>query len=184
MSHIITVAWLIIALFGSVVSVDAAGENSLLHEWGQHSDEELYEGAITVKAPDGTQKVAMLLGGPLGKESVSGVEVGLYVLQADNPARLKPGAKGPTHIFNVTFMDEGSNQLIKEASGAVIIESANGESQRVPIGLVASHYQVSVRLEERGKYQISVAFVAQGHRGRTQGMTYDYIGKLDSPNAR
>ena len=77
----------------------AAGESDI-HEWGRHADEKLHEGAIVLEAQDGTRKVAEVLGGQLGKETVEGVNVGLFVLQASNPERLKTGAKGqPFKLF-------------------------------------------------------------------------------------
>ena len=165
-----------------VSCVAVSTEDVPLHDWGKHSDDELYEGAITIEATDGTRKVAKVLGGPLGKETVDGIEVGLFVLQASNPERLKPGAKGPTHIFNVTFMEEGGSQLIKEALGAVIIERSGVEPQRVTFRPVGSHHQAFARLEEKGEYQISVDFVTGGHKGQTQTKPFKYTGKLMFPS--
>ena len=173
--------WLLLTMLASVSFAVAAAEDTPLHEWGKHSDEALYEGAITIEAQDGTRKVAKVLGGPLGKETIDGIEVGLFVLQASNPERLKPGAKGPTHIFNVTFMEEGGSQLIKEALGAVIIEKPGTEPQRVSFRPSGSHYQAFARLEKQGEYQISVEFVTGGHKGQTQAKPFDYTGKLMFP---
>jgi hypothetical protein len=169
------------AVLTGISSVLTAAEDVPLDEWGEHSKEELYEGAITIEADDGTRKVAKVLGGPLGKEVVDGIEVGLFVLQASNPERLKPGAKGPTHIFNVTFMEEGGSQLITEALGAVIVEREGLETQRVPFKLNGSHYQASTRLEEKGEYRISVDFVTGSHKEKTKTMPFDYTGKLMFP---
>lgn len=169
---------LVMALVTAVSSFSIAAKDVPLHEWGEHSDEKLYEGAITVEADDGTRKVAKVLGGPLGKETVDGIEVGLFVLQASNPERLKPGASGPTHIFNVTLMEEGGSQLITEALGAVVIERPGTEPQRSAFQLAGSHHQASTRLEEKGEYQISVEFVTGGHKGKTQAMPFDYTGKF------
>lgn len=166
------------ALLTSVPCALTAAEDVPLHEWGNHSKEELYEGAITIEADDGTRKVAKVLGGPLGKEVVDGIEVGLFVLQASNPERLKPGAEGPTHVFNVTFMDEGGSQLITEALGAVIIERPGAETQRRSFRLTGSHHQAQARLEEKGEYQISVEFVTGSHKGKTQARPFDYTGKF------
>ena len=175
-------AWLALLMLANVSSTAAlAGDNTPLHDWGKHSDEELYEGAITIDSADGTRKVARVLGGPLGKEIVDGIEVGLFVLQASNPERLKPGSKGPTHIFNVTFLEEGGKQLITEALGAVIVERSGFETQCVPLQRSGSHHQASARLEEKGEYQVSVEFVTGSHDGRTQAKPFDYTGKFMFP---
>jgi hypothetical protein len=172
--------WSLLALIAGASWV-AAAEDAPLHEWGKHSDEDLYEGAISIDASDGTRKVAKVLGGPLGKETVDGIEVGLFVLQASNPERLKPGATGPTHIFNVTFMEEGGSQLIKEALGAVIVEKPGTEPQRVTFRPVGSHHQAFVRLEDKGEYQVSVDFVTGGHKGQTEAKPFNYTGKFMFP---
>lgn len=175
------IPWLLWAILTNVSFPAAAAEDASLQDWGKHSDEALSEGDITIEAQDGTRKVAKVLGGPLGKETVDGIEVGLFVLQASNPERLKAGAKGPTHIFNVTFMEEGGNQLIKEALGAVIIEKPGVEPQRVTFKPSGSHHQAYARLEEKGEYQIHVEFVTGGHKGQTQAKPFDYTGKFMFP---
>lgn len=173
--------WLVLVILANVSYLAAAAEKKSLHEWGEHSDEELYEGAITIETEGGIRKVAKVLGGPLGKETVDGIEVGLFVLQASNPERLKPGATGPTHIFNVTFMEQGSNQLITDALGVVIIEKSGLEPQRVSFQLSGSHHEAYARLEEKGEYQISVEFVTPGHKGQIQARPFDYTGKFMFP---
>ena len=169
------------AVLTGISSVLTAAEDVPLHEWGEHSKEELYEGAMTIEAADGTRKVMKTLGGPLGKETVDGIEVGLFVLQASNPERLKPGAEGPTHIFNVTFMDEGGSKLITEALGAVIVERSGTETQRKSFRLTGKHHQAQVRLEEKGEYQVSVEFVTGSHKGKTQSMLFNYTGEFMFP---
>ena len=178
--HMLT-AWLLSMLLSNAAYAVAAAEDTPVHEWGKHGDEKLSEGDILIEAQDGTRKVAKVLGGPLGKETVDGIEVGLFVLQASNPERLKPGAKGPTHIFNVTFMEEGQSQLITEALGAVIIEKPGTEPQRVSFRPSGSHHQAFARLEDKGEYQISVEFVTGGHKGQTQAKPFDYTGKFMFP---
>ena len=170
------------AVLTGISSALTAAEDVPLDEWGKHSKEDLYEGAITIEADDGTRKVAKVLGGPLGKETVDGIEVGLFVLQASNPERLKPGAEGPTHIFNVTFMEEGGSKLITEALGAVIIEREGTETQSKSFKLTGSHHQASARLEEKGEYQISVEFVTGSHKGKTQSRLFNYTGEFMFPN--
>ena len=139
-----------------------------------------YEGAITVTgtADDGTivEEVAAVVGGKLTLETVDGIEVGLYVLQAESWERLKPGGKGPTHLFNVTFMLEGTTDLIEHALGAVVIEG-QGVQQSNAIKPFKSHHQVAVRLEQPGEYKISVDFLVNDRKGTTQPATFKYIRK-------
>ncbi|UCB54187.1 MAG: hypothetical protein JSW45_09535 [Thiotrichales bacterium] len=172
---------LLFALLTGMAGVLPAAEDVPLHEWGDHKKEELYEGAITIEAADGSRKVMKTLGGPLGKEVVDGIEVGLFVLQASNPERLKPGAEGPTHIFNVTFMDEGGSKLITDALGAVIIDRTGAETQRKSFRLTGKHHQAQVRLEGKGEYQVSVEFVTGSHKGKTQSMLFNYTGEFMFP---
>ena len=169
---------LVFAVLTVISSAAAAAEDVPLDEWGKHSDEQLYDGAITIEAPDGTRKVMKTLGGPLGKEVIDGIEVGLFVLQASNPERLKPGAEGPTHIFNVTFMEEGGSKLITEALGAVVVERDGTETQSRSFQLTGKHHQAQVRLEEKGKYKISVEFITGSHKGKTQARLFDYTGEF------
>jgi hypothetical protein len=166
-------------LVSAPFAVATAEEDVPLHKWGDHDVGELYQGAITIEdQKEGVRKVAMALGAQLGKESVDGIEVGLFVLQASNPEQLKPGATGPTHLFNVTLLDKEAGALIKEALGSVIIEREGMEPQRQPLKPVVSHHQASARLNERGEYQVSVEFVAEGRKGHTGSMPFSYTGKL------
>ena len=168
-------------LFVVSAQVNASEGGTGIHDWGKHPDEVVKKGDITLEAQDGVRKVAKVLGGPLGKETVDGIEVGLFVLQASNPERLKPGAKGPTHIFNVTFMADTGGRLITDALGAVIIEREGMEPQRVQIKRSGSHHEAYTRLDEKGEYQVRVEFVTGNHKGQTQAMLFDYTGKFMFP---
>lgn len=174
-------ACLIIALCSQTIAVAEAAQEASKYEWGQHDKSTLSKGDITIEAADGTRKVAKVLGGPLGKETVDGIEVGLFVLQASNPERLKPGAMGPTHIFNVTLMEAGGSELITEALGAVIVEREGIDPQRVQFKRSGSHHEAYTRLDEKGEYQIRVEFVTGSHKGQTQTMLFDYTGKFMFP---
>jgi len=154
------------------------GEGPSRHEWGKHGDSAMNEGDIVLESTDGTRKVAMLLGAPLGNETVDGVDVGLFVLQASNPERLKAGAKGPTHLFNVTFKAGDGSRLIKEAMGTVVIEGP-GENQRVVMRSRESHHEAFARLEEEGEYRISVEFLAADKKGQTE--SYPFVYKRNAP---
>ena len=178
--HAFTVG-LTLAVLTCMPGMSTAADDVPLDQWGKHSDEQLYEGAITIEADDGTRKVAKVLGAPLGNETIDGIEIRLFVLQASNPERHKPGSTGPTHIFNVTFMEEGGSQLITEALGAVTIEKSGLEPQQVPFKRSGSHYQSFARLEEKGLYQISVEFVSGAHKGKSQAKQFNYTGKFMFP---
>ena len=154
----------------------AIAEEADVHEWGQHSDEDLHEGAIVIEAQDGTRKLARVLGGQLGKETVDGVDVGLFVLQASNPERLKSGAKGPTHIFNVAFVDQDGGRMLADVTGTVVIVGA-ATQQRVAIRPFKSHYQVRTRLEQPGDYQLHVEFAAGDRAGTTRPVLFTYRRK-------
>ena len=163
-------------LTGYLFAGTVAAESDSRYQWGEHSDEKIMPGDIVMKSDDGTRKVAKVLGAPLGKEVIDGVEVGLYILQAANPARLQPGAKGPTHLFNVSMKPEDGGRLIKQAMGAVVIEG-NGEVQRASFKPIHSHFQAEARLEEIGEYQISVEYVIEGGEGKTAGYPFNYNRK-------
>lgn len=166
---------LVVALLGAIGSTDAADE-ATRYEWGQHGDEQIMEGDIVLESSDGTRKVARLLGGPLGNETIDGIGVGLYVLQATNPERLEPGSTGPTHLFNVSFKADDGGRLITDALGAVVVEGP-GEPQRVAFRPQASHHQAQVRLDQEGEYRIRVEFVIEGRRGETQSFPFLYQRK-------
>jgi hypothetical protein len=137
-----------------------------------HAGHQMHEGAITFS--DGTQEYkANVLGGNIGKQTVAGVDVGLFVLQAESPERLKPGAAGPTHLFNVTLVLAGEAELLKEASGAVVV-TGKGEPQRVALSPFKSHHQAPVRLDEPGEYTLMVEFSAAGKTGKTDPMSFAY----------
>jgi len=155
-----------------------AGDEPSRHEWGKHGDEALIEGDIVLESTDGTRKVAMLLGAPLGNETVEGIDVGLFVLQASNPERLKAGAEGPTHLFNVTFKAGDGSRLIKEALCTVVVEGA-GESQRVVMRSRESHHEAFARLEEEGEYRIRVEFLTADRKGETG--SYPFVYKRNAP---
>ncbi len=124
-------------------------------------------------------KLTTMLGGCIGRETVNGISVGLFVLQASNPERLKPGASGPTHIFNVAFVDENDARIVEDASGTVVIAGA-GFQQRVDLRPNASHYQVRTRLEQTGDYHLHVEFAAAGRAGSTQPFVFTYNRKTSA----
>ena len=176
MIHKPLIGLLILIMFCGLSWSNAGAGEPDVHEWGQHADETLHEGAIVIEAQDGTRKVAEVLGGQLGKETVEGVNVSLFVLQATNPERLKPGAKGPTHIFNVAFVEEDGSRILADATGTVVIAGA-GSRQRVALRPFRSHYQVQARLEQPGDYHLHVEFAVAGRAGATKPVLFTYKRK-------
>ncbi len=176
MIHKLRIVVLVLIMFYGLSWSNAGAGEPDVREWGQHADEKLHEGAIVIEAQDGTRKVAEVLGGQLGKETVDGIDVGLFVLQATNPERLKPGAKGPTHIFNVAFVEEDGDRLLADATGTVVIAGA-GSRQRVALQTFRSHYQAQVRLEQPGNYHLHVEFTAAGRSGTTSPVLFTYKRK-------
>jgi len=132
----------------------------------------LHEGAMEVTG-QGTRTVATVVGGVVGTETVDGIDVGLYVLQAESVKRLAAGAKGPTHMFNVTLVDHPSGEMIHDATGTVTVTGAGGEQQAL-LKPVASHQRAVVRLDEEGEFQVRVSFATAGHHGTTRDFPFHY----------
>jgi hypothetical protein len=135
----------------------------------------LHEGAITITG-EGIAETMKVLGGELGRKTVIGVDVGLFVLQAESPERLRPGARGPTHVFNLTFLDADKGGSVKEIQGTLIVDGP-GEPRRVPFRPYEAHHQAVARLEEEGEYKISVEFVAGDRKGLTPSFPFHYHRK-------
>lgn len=157
---------------------DAAAEQATSrYEWGKHTDEHIMKGDLVVEAQDGTRKVAKVLGLPLGSEVIDGVEVGLYILQATNPARLAPGAIGPTHLINVSFVPADGGRMISQVMGAVVVEGDKGQVMRWPLHPDFSHQQAEGRLEDIGEYRFSVEYVLADGKGKTAAYPFLYERK-------
>ena len=144
--------------------------------------EHIHPGAISVTDGAGNEYKATVLGGPLGTVSANGVSVNFFVLQATSQQRLKPGGRGPTHIFNMTFVDLSQEEMLSEVLGVAVIEGG-GQSQRVNIRPFQSHYQAVARLEKHDVYRIRAEFLAAGKSGITDPVIYTYKPKPGaSPN--
>jgi hypothetical protein len=78
-------------------------------------------------------------------------------------------------------MDTGGSKLIREALGAVIIARPGTETQRIPLKPSGAHHMAYARLDEKGKYEISVDFTTGGHKGLTEASTFNYTGKFMFP---
>ncbi|RMF84354.1 MAG: hypothetical protein D6739_06020, partial [Nitrospirae bacterium] len=135
----------------------------------------LHEGAIEVVG-EGSRAVATVLGGRLGSETVAGVEVGLYVLQAESPERLAPGGRGPTHMFNVTLVDAATGRLLRDATGTVTVRGPGG-TREATLRPAGSHHRSLVRLEQEGEYRIQVAFTSGERSGTTRPFPFHYRRK-------
>jgi hypothetical protein len=128
----------------------------------------------TGKTPEGGTVTVpwKLLGGAVGNQTVNGVRVELFVLEAQDMDKIKPGA--PNHAFTVTLKDDKSGEFIKH--GAVWIHVAAGA---VPAHRTAMNspsegiFRGGVSLPQPGAYRLTVAFNAAGRKGRTD-FAYEY----------
>lgn len=146
------------------------------HGEGQEGEHRMHEGAITFSGQGQTFKTTVL-GGLVGFDSVDQVKVGVYVLQAESPERLRPTGSGPTHLFNLTFMDETTEELIREASGAVTVTGTDGRRRREEFGGFESHFQAQLRLDQPGDYLVQVDFETERGSGATRSLPFDYRWK-------
>jgi hypothetical protein len=163
------------AFVAVVLSLSLAGPVVAGEERDEPQAQHLHEGAISITG-EGLSETMTVLGGQLGRETVNGMNVGLFVLQAESPERLEPGAKGPTHVFNVTFLEVGKPGFVAEVRGALIIEGA-GEPRKVDFRPYESHYQAATRLEQEGDYRIRVEFRTDGTEGQTAAFPFRYQTK-------
>lgn len=150
----------------------STGHEGHVRASGNHAHH-MHEGAISFKGSDGRVHSATVLGGKLGQDTADGTVVGIHVLQAESPERLKPAGRGPTHLFNLTFVEEGESKLLEEVLGALLV-TGEGEPQRVAFRRHASHFQAAVRLPAPGDYQLRVVFVVQGHSSTTKPVPFRY----------
>lgn len=147
-----------------------------------------HEGGALTYTGSGETRSASVLGARLGGRDVQGVQTDVYVLQATSPERLGPDGKGPTHLFNVRFVDAAANALLGDVKGAVtVVPASGGEALRVPFVPFAKHFQSAVRLEEPGEYTIGVEFEAGTTKGAVSGIPFVYRRKeaasADDPHA-
>ena len=155
----------------------AMGQSSEHENHGGDDDKHMkHQGAITYTG-DGMERSTTVLGGTLGTQSVADVEVGLFVLQASSPERLKEGGEGPTHMFNVTFTDETTQELLEQAQGTITVTGSNGSQQSGEIQPFRKHFQAGFRLERPGDYLIKVAFSSGERKGSTESFPFTYIQK-------
>jgi hypothetical protein len=122
----------------------------------------------TSTSSEGTVTVPWtMLGGVVGNRTINGMDVGLYVLLAQEPDKLKPG--DPNHAFTVTLKDAKSSALLKQ--GEVSIAVAGGGTPVKPAPMSAQSagvFRLGVRLPQPGQYRIKVAFKAEGRSGQAE----------------
>ncbi len=131
---------------------------------------------------------AGVLGARIGGKEIDGIQVDVYVLQATSPERLGPEGRGPTHLFNVRFVDVAASELIVGAKGVVTIAPASGgEVLRVPFEPFAKHFQSPTRLPAPGEYAVGVEFEAGNRKGSVSGLPFVYRRRetagADDPHA-
>jgi hypothetical protein len=162
----------IVVVTVTCLTSQATAQGQSGHEHGQAP----HEGAISITGNDVNEKMTVI-GGSVGHQTLNDIEVGLFVLQAESPDRLAPGAKGPTHLFNLTFLDASESGRIDGVAGSLMIEGPDGESWKAPFKPFDSYYQATTRLEQEGQYKLSVQFEAEGHDGQTQQFPFEYRRK-------
>lgn len=132
----------------------------------------------TSSTPRGTVTVPWtMLGGVVGNKTVDGLRVGLYVLQAQEREKLKPG--DPNHAFTVTLKDGKSSALLKRGDVSIAV---SGGDNAVQGGTMAAQstgvFRLGVNLPKPGEYRIKVAFKAAGHSGQAE---FPYVFRTHAP---
>jgi hypothetical protein len=119
-----------------------------------------------------------LLGGTVGDRAVNGVRVELYVLQAVDMGKLKPG--DPNHAFTVTLKDEKTSAFIKQADVSLRVSPgapAPGTGmKRNQSGI----FRAGVSLPKPGQYKVTVAFHVPGRSGEVE---FPYEFRPEAPAA-
>jgi hypothetical protein len=164
---------LLLAIPGSLAIAQSSEHENHGSDDDKHKN---HQGAITYTG-DGAERSTTVLGGALGTQTVSEVLVGLFVLQASSPDRLKDGGSGPTHMFNVTFTDEESQDLLAEAKGTITVTGSDGSQQSGEMQPFRKHFQAGFRLEHPGDYLIKVAFESGDRKGATEAYPFNYVRK-------
>ncbi len=143
-----------------------------------HAGHEEHAGAPLKYTGHGETHTAGVLGARIGGKEVEGIQVDVYVLQATSPERLGPEGRGPTHLFNVRFVDVAASALLPDVRGFVtVVPVSGGEAQRVPLEPFAKHFQSPTRLPAPGEYTIGVEFEAGARKGSVSGFSFVYRRK-------
>jgi len=117
--------------------------------------------------PEGTVTVPWtMLGGLVGNKKANGVQVALYVLQAQDFAKLKPGE--PNHAFTVALKDEVSGEFLKQGEVSIAVfgddVAQRGKMAEQPNGL----FRFGVRLPRAGDYRLKISFMTGGRSGQVE----------------
>jgi hypothetical protein len=120
----------------------------------------------TGSTPKGTVTVPWnLLGGAVGDRTVSGVRVELYVLQAQEPDKLKPG--DPNHAFTVALKDGKTGEFVDQGEVSIAVAGDAGADQRSPMPTRSRGiFRAGVALPQPGQYRVTIAFKAAGRAGQ------------------
>ena len=106
-----------------------------------------------------------LLGGAVGDRTINSVRVELYVLQAQDPDKLKPG--DPNHAFTVTLKDEKSSEFLKQGEVSIAVARGAGPAQRSVMSARSSGiFRTGVALPQPGEYRVTIAFKSAGRTGQ------------------
>ena len=156
---------LILAIF-STVSISSAQDKR--KETGGPPPQ---PGELVFKGDDGTIRRPILLGTQIGTYKIRGIDLSLNVLRATHPEKLK--ADSPDHIFNVVLTDKDGKSVKNEKIGLVI--TGDGKKQQLNLQLVNNaYYQGMVRLDQPGKYQVSVELRSKKKPESTPPFSYEY----------
>jgi hypothetical protein len=116
-----------------------------------------------------------LLGGDVGKKTVNGVRVELYVLLAGNMDRLRP--TDPDHAFTVTLRDDRTGEFIKTGEVTVSVKGTGDAAERkVPATMSDGIFRSTFRLQHPGQYQVNVGYKADQRSGAA-----DFAYRFDPP---
>ncbi len=120
----------------------------------------------TGSTPKGTVTVPWnLLGGAVGDRAVSGVRVELYVLQAQEPDKLKPG--DPNHAFTVTLKDGKTGEFLDRGEVSIAVAGDFGPDQRSAMPMRSRGiFRTGVALPQPGQYVVTIAFKVAGRTGQ------------------
>ncbi len=110
---------------------------------------------------EGIRTQGALIGAPVGKKEIAGVEVGLYVLQAAAPGPPRPDL--PDHLFTVMLQGTGKKEIIRGANVSLLV-SSKGKKQEIKLKPVRAYYQGGVRLAKLDRYRIRVSFKTQENK--------------------
>ena len=112
-----------------------------------------------------------MLGTQIGAYKIRDIDLSLNVLRATAPDKLKPGM--PDHIFNVVLTDKDGKPLKNEKVALVI--TRDKKKQLLDLFLINdAYYQGKIRLDQPGKYQVSVELRSKKEPESTPSFLYEY----------